>query len=133
MATIEVKKDSKILDTIRTAMVSYANETAFDTILVVYIEGAFMDLNQVGVGLEDLEINETTTWLDFLGEDACKTPILKGVYLYTTLYVRNLFDPPAPTVLTYMEELMKRKIWRLQIEADILANNGGVMNGKPLE
>jgi hypothetical protein len=88
--------------------------TAFDSNIVLFINGVFTTLMQLGIGPVDgfaIE-DETATWDDFIG------PNLKynAVKTYVYLRVRLLFDPPTTSYL--IEALNKQAEeleWRLNV------------------
>lgn len=122
--------DEVILNNLRTVC-GLAEDKSFDSDLIVYASGAFATMAQVGVGKEEFVLSTgEERWSDLLGEEAMKTPIFPLARQYTQLYVRQLFDPPAPTTVTYMQAVLEENIWRLQIYADELLKEGGVINGR---
>lgn len=123
--------DEVILNNLRTVC-GLAEDKSFDSDLIVYASGAFATMAQVGVGKEDFLIKDgTEKWSDLLGPEAMQKPIFPLARQYTQLYVRQLFDPPAPTTVTYMQAVLEENIWRLKTYADELLKEGGVINGKP--
>lgn len=114
---------TSVLDTIKKLVGVDKDYGAFDADLLVAINGAFMILNQLGVGPEHpFSIdNAEATWLDF-SSDMSMMELVKN-YIY--LRVRLLFDPPSTGVL---HEAMERQIsefeWRLTVQA-----KGGMGNG----
>lgn len=123
--------DEVIISNLRTVC-GLADDDSFDNDLATYAGGAFSTMAQVGVGKEDFVLTTgEEKWSDLLGEEAMKTPIFPLARQYTQLYVRQLFDPPAPTTVTYMQSVLEENIWRLKTYADELLKEGGVINGKP--
>ena len=107
-----------ILDTTKHMLGIPSTDTAFDVDILVGINSAFMNLNQVGVGPDatfSIEDN-TKTWEDFL-EDPTKYQAVKSyIYLKTKL----LFDPPASSfVLASMERQIVELEWRLMVQVPI--------------
>lgn len=90
--------------------------TAFDLDIVVAINGAFMILNQLGVGPEKPFVitGADETWSDFSTEISQIELVKNDIYLR----VRLVFDPPNTGVL---HEAMERQIeefeWRLMMQA----------------
>lgn len=74
--------------------------TAFDLDIIMFINSAFVVLNQLGVGPEEgfaIE-DDTQTWDDFvLLEGTGSTIAMVKTYVY--LKVRMLFDPPTTSYL----------------------------------
>lgn len=87
--------------------------TAFDSDFIMWINGAFSDLNQLGIGpangfrIED----ENDEWDDFMEENHVRD----GVKTFIGLNVRLYFDPP-PTSFTQqmMKDQLDEKGWRLK-------------------
>ena len=89
-----------------------ASYTAFDPDIVLYINGVFSTLNQLGIGPEDgfAIVDDTEEWDDFLGTDLK----LNSVKTYMYLKVRMLFDPPQTAHhLTAVEKQAEELEWRL--------------------
>ena len=106
-----------ILSTIKKLVGIDKDYGAFDIDLVVAINGAFMILNQLGVG-PDKPFSITgaeETWNDFSSEIKEIELVKNDIYLRARL----LFDPPSTGVL---HEAMERQIsefeWRLKVQAD---------------
>lgn len=81
----------------------------YDPDIIMYINGVFSTLNQIGIGpsvgfaIED----DTATWDQLLENDLR----LNSVKTYTTLCLRMIFDPP-PT--SFAQEAMQRQIKELE-------------------
>jgi hypothetical protein len=91
--------------------------TAFDTDVLIYINGVLSTLTQLGVGpLEGFMIEDATpTWETYLGDD----PRLNAVKTYVYLRVRLLFDPPQSSfLLQALDEQIKEHEWRLNATVD---------------
>lgn len=106
-----------ILNTIKKLVGVDKDYGAFDMDLIVAINGAFMILDQLGVGPENpFSIKgEEETWTDFSSDIGSLELVKNDIYLRARL----LFDPPSTGVL---HEAMERQIsefeWRLMIQAD---------------
>jgi hypothetical protein len=91
-----------------------ADYEAFDPDIVLYINGVFSTLNQLGVGPEQgfaIE-DDAATWDAFIGTD----PRLNSVKTYMYLCVRLLFDPPGTSYLIAAVEKQKQELeWRLNV------------------
>lgn len=89
----------------------------FDTDIIIYINGVFMSLNQLGLGpIEGFSIdNKITTWVEFLKD----RNDLNAVKSYMYLKVKLLFDPPQ---MGYLVDAIKTQIaefeWRLNVQAE---------------
>ena len=89
-----------------------AADTSFDADILLFINGVFSTLNQLGIGPEDgySIADATPTWDAFIGADKKKNSVRTYVYLS----VRMLFDPPATSFhLTALEQQKKELEWRL--------------------
>ena len=94
--------------------------TQFDNDIIMYINGVFMNLNQLGVGPQQPASIEgkDDTWLIALGDISN----LEAVKTYVYLKVRILFDPPASSaVIDAMNRQADEIEWRLTLQAE---NNG---------
>lgn len=89
-------------------------DTSFDAQILLFINGVFSTLNQLGIGPEDgfSIVNKTTTWAAFIGSDPKKNSVRTYVYLC----VRMLFDPPQTGYLVEALDKQKRELeWRLNV------------------
>ena len=87
----------------------------FDPDLIMDINAVFMILNQLGIGTADcFSISDkTSNWVDFLGTDLTKLPVVKP---YISTKVRLMFDPPTSSaVIDEMNKLINEYEWRLTI------------------
>lgn len=87
---------------------------AFDSIILLHINGVFATLNQLGIGPTlGFSIQDATpTWDAFLGTDLR----MNFVKTYLYLKVRMLFDPPTTSYL--IEALNKQASeleWRISV------------------
>lgn len=89
----------------------------FDTDIIIGINSALMNLNQIGVGpAEAFSItNQDAVWSDFLDS----TTNLEGAKVYIYLKTRLSFDPPANSFLV---EAINKQIseleWRLNTQVE---------------
>jgi hypothetical protein len=89
----------------------------FDPDIIMHINSVFMILTQMGVGPEEGFVieDDTTTWIDFIGD---KTTI-EAVKSYIYLKVKLLFDPPlASSVSEAMNRMISELEWRLNAASD---------------
>jgi len=89
-------------------------DTSFDADILLYINGVFSTLNQLGIGPEDgfSIVDKTSTWDAFIGTD----PKKNSVKTYMYLKVRMLFDPPQTSYLvTALEKQASELEWRLNV------------------
>lgn len=92
----------------------------FDADIIMHINTVFLNLTQIGVGpaegffIED----ETTEWIDFIGDAAQ----LQAVKTYVYLKVKLLFDPPlTSTVIESMNRVIAELEWRLRLAAESMS------------
>lgn len=89
----------------------------FDTDIIIYINGVFMALSQIGVGPKGgySISSEMETWDAFLGDAAN----LEAVKSYVYIKVRLLFDPPTnSSVLEALKKQADEYEWRLNTQAE---------------
>ena len=106
-----------ILDTIKKMLGLEYDYEHFDVDIVVYINTAFMTLNQLGVCPKNIfAINDyAARWDEFLDEDTNFEAIKQYIYLK----VRTLFDPPSSSyVLDAMERQIDELEWRLKLQTE---------------
>ena len=101
-----------ILYTIKKMLGLEPDYRAFDAELTVFINNAFVILEQLGVGAEGFGISgEIETWDQFLA-DPTK---LESAKTYVYIRTRLMFDPPSNSNLTKVLEDTARELeWRLQ-------------------
>lgn len=88
----------------------------FDKDIIMHINSVFLTLNQLGVGPEEgfLIEDETTEWVDFIGDSAQ----LQAVKSYMYLKVKLLFDPPqSGAVIESSNRMIAEYEWRLRLAA----------------
>jgi hypothetical protein len=115
--------DDSILDTIKKMNGVTADYTVYDTDFIVFINGAMMTLNQLGVGpKEGFTISgRSETWDDFLPSDS----FLDGVKQYIFLHVKMLFDPPQSSIAMEAYKQQKEEMgWRLKEQAEYYSPEG---------
>lgn len=85
---------------------------AFDQSIIIFINGAFSTLNQMGVGPESaFRIRSAEETWDRWSTDSF---IVEETKNYVYLQVRKLFDPPSTSyVLESLENQLKETGWRL--------------------
>lgn len=115
--------DSSILNTIKKLIGLDVDYTPFDEDIKVFINGAMMVLQQLGVGpktgfvVSDL----TQTWGDFLPSDM----MLEGAKQFIYLYVKMAFDPPASSVVMEAMKSQRQELeWRLREQAEFFPGDG---------
>lgn len=118
----DISTDS-ILLTIRKMIGPYMEYDAFDIDLIININSALMDLNQLGVGPEEgfLVTGEDETWTNFIGD----FKDLESVKMYVYLVVKNLFDPPTNSfVLDAANKRKEELAWRINVQVESGVHNG---------
>lgn len=107
-----------ILNTTKKALGLDPEYSAFDSDVLLHINGVFFTLNQLGVGpVDGFSIDDdTTTWVDYLG-DYDKN--LNAVKAYVFLRVRLLFDPPTTSfAIDSMKKQGEELEWRLNVHVE---------------
>lgn len=92
-------------------------ESPFDDDLILFINGVFGTLQQLGVGPEDgfAITDDTATWTEFIGDDK----ILNMVKPYVFAKVKIQFDPPQSSfVLEAMNKTIAEFEWRMNVHVD---------------
>jgi len=111
---------SSILNDTKKVLNIAPDYTAFDQDIIMYINGVFSTLNQLGIGPDGgfMITDNTAVWSDFLGSD----PRLNNVKNYIYLRVRMLFDPPT---LGYLIDSIASQIkeleWRINVQREGVA------------
>jgi hypothetical protein len=109
-----------ILDGTKKVLNVDSSYTAFDEQIILFINGVFSTLNQLGVGPEAgfMISDKNAVWSDFLGGD----PRLSHIKNYMYLRVRMLFDPPTlGYVIDAMKEQIKELEWRINVQREHVA------------
>jgi hypothetical protein len=109
-----------ILLSVKKALNVPPEETAFDADIMMHVNSALAELNQLGVGPEDpLMIEDETTSWDELTEGDYRLNMAKS---WMFLEVRLMFDPPAASVLSAIERKRDEYEWRLNVAGDRLTD-----------
>lgn len=106
-----------ILVSTKAALGVLSDDPSFDGEILTFINAALAEVNQVGIGpAEGLMIfSDAEEWEALIGTDVR----LNLVKPYVFLYVKMVFDPPdVGFVLTSMERILERHIWRLMVAVD---------------
>jgi hypothetical protein len=109
---------ASILESIKKNLGIGPTDESFDPDIVVFINGVFATLNQLGIGPnEGFAIQDASaTWVDYLGID----DNLNSVVTYMTLSVKLLFDPPQTSFhLASVERQIEQLGWRLNIKREL--------------
>lgn len=112
-----------ILDSVKGTLGIEADDPSFDEELILYINGVFTKLTQLGIGpalekprsigykIEDKD-NE---WMEFLPPSM----LMESVKTFMYLSVRLVFDPPATSYgITAMKEQIAEHEWRLNVQRE---------------
>ena len=89
-----------------------AEYTHFDPDIIMHINTVFFDLNRIGVGPEEgfMIEDDTTTWLDYIPDQAK----FEAVKTYVYIKVKLVFDPPpSPASIASLERMADKLEWRL--------------------
>lgn len=102
-----------ILDSIKQMLGSESEDTNFDRELIIYINGALMIINQLGVGPNGYRITgKENVWVEFIGDRTDLELIKTDVYLRTRL----VFDPPQNSFLvSAIKEQITEYEWRIEM------------------
>jgi hypothetical protein len=106
-----------ILDSVKETLGVPVDSTSFDQELILYINAALSDLNQLGVGPKDgfAITDKTAIWGDFL----TNTLKMNDARTYAALRVKLLFDPPSTSfVIAAIQEQLKESAWRLNAKRE---------------
>ena len=106
-----------ILTSIKKLLGIAEDYTQFDPDIIIHINTALMNLNQIGVGpVEGFSIEDATSiWTDFVS-DMNK---IEGVKTYVYLKVKLVFDPPlSSAVIESYNRTIEQLEWRLNVAVD---------------
>lgn len=110
--------EESILKTISEMLGVQADETHFDTDILVHINSAFTRLFELGVGPSDKPFSIDSidqTWDEFWSD----TDTLNQLKTYIYLYVRLLFDPPSTGfVTTAIQGEIDKLEWLMYVMCD---------------
>lgn len=115
--------NDSILTSIKKLVHIAEEDNSFDTDIIIYINSAFMNLNQLGVGpVEGFSItNERDQWSDFIDvyENPDELTTVSAVKTYIYLKVKLIFDPPAnSSVMKSYEQMISELEWRLNVASE---------------
>lgn len=109
--------ENSILTSIKKLLGIEEDYEHFDTDIIILINAAFMNLNQLGIGPEQGFViqDKSMKWSDFIGDRKDLEAIKSYVYLKTKL----IFDPPQ---MGYLVDAIKTQIteleWRLNVQIE---------------
>lgn len=112
-----------ILDSVKTTLGLELEDTSFDRDIIMYINGVFTKLTQLGIGpsFEKPRTNgfkisdKTEDWNAFLPPET----LLESVKTFMYLSVRLVFDPPTTSYgIAAMKEQIAEHEWRLNVQRE---------------
>lgn len=106
-----------ILTSIKKLLGIAEDYTQFDPDIIIHINTALMNLNQIGVGpVEGFSIEDATSiWTDFVSD----MNQIEGVKTYVYLKVKLVFDPPlSSAVIESYNRTIEQLEWRLNVAVD---------------
>lgn len=101
-----------ILTSIKKMLGNEAEYTHFDPDIIMHINTVFFELNRIGVGPEEgfMIEDDTTTWLDYIPDQAK----FEAVKTYVYIKVKLVFDPPpSSAAIASLERMADKLEWRL--------------------
>lgn len=110
--------EDSILRSIRGLLGPDSDYDVFDPDLIIFINGAFSTLTQLGVGPSNgfRITGDSEVWSDFIGSERLD---LESVKTYIYLKVKMVFDPPAnSSMMSNYEQMCKELEWRLNVAVD---------------
>lgn len=109
--------EESILKSVKKVVGLDPNSSDFDEDLITFINSAFFNLHQLGVGpVDGFSISgPESVWSDFTNDES----LLSGVKPYVQQKVRLQFDPPTNSFLeSSIRENIKEYEWRLNIQGE---------------
>lgn len=109
---------NSILNTIKKMLNLPPDDTSFDEDIIVGINSALMNLQQIGVGPDNVfEITgPNETWSELLTD----VNLYAGAKSYIYLSVKKTFDPPGTSfLLDSIDKEMEQVLWRLTVQVPI--------------
>lgn len=103
-----------ILLTVKKLLGMPPDYTPFDADVIVHINTALSNLNQMGIGPDQgmMILDASTMWEELLGPH--ELSMLNSVKSYVYIYVRKIFDPPgASNHLSALESVQAELEWRI--------------------
>lgn len=121
-----IEVNNSILNTIKKMLGIDADNTDFDTDVIIHINTVFRTLNQLGIGPNNgyKIYGKENTWDEFIDDLR-----IEDVKTYMYIKVRLIFDPPQNSFLVNsFEKSAKEYEWRFTVTSDEI-QNGGDNNG----
>lgn len=122
--------DDSVLNSVKSALGLSLDDDAFDSEILLHVNAAIAVLNQNGVKINGTMIASVETlWRSLFKEPIVGATIdeqlmesnesFELIKLYIFLKTKILFDPPAPSVTSYMNESISELLWRLKESYDL--------------
>lgn len=119
-----ISNDDSIFESIKLLLGVMPEQNEFDTDILTFINGTFLDLQQLGVGPEEgfFISDATDTWYDFSDSDK----LLSSVKPYIYLKVKLIFDSSSLTssVIASFEKMIERFEWRINMAVELDKQTG---------
>lgn len=115
--SLSVPSGDSILITVKKTLGLLPEQTVFDPEIIVFINSAIFQLQQLGVGPDEgfVVTTDQDVWDDLL--NGMKTYEAAKTYIYTK--VRLLFDPPtSANAQEALNKIAEELGWRLYVEAN---------------
>lgn len=109
--------DDSILNSIKDLLGIQEEDHGFDKELIFHINRVFLNLNQIGVGPDEIFVvtDDKDSWDDFVDDEG----LIGSVAEFVKLKVQILFDPPTSNVLMEaLNEALRETEWRLREQVD---------------
>ena len=115
--TVQATAQENILESVKLALGIQNEYTPFDQQILPHINSAFVILNQLGLGPDQIFIADSSSeWSEFLVGPSVDLNLVKS---YVYLKVRLLFDPPTSSfVLDALNKQSQEYEWRLNVFVD---------------
>lgn len=112
--------ETSILKSVRSAVGLDAEDSSFDSELLMHINGSVMILHQNGIGMPIHVEDEEAVWDDFKNPlQADANSMLSAAKTFIFIKTKILFDPPPPSTIKYMAEAADEYLWRLRESFDV--------------
>ena len=111
---------ASILKSVRSAVGLNAEDSSFDSELLMHINGSIMILHQNGIGMPIHVDDESSVWDDFKNPtQADANSMFSAAKTFIFIKTKILFDPPPPSTIKYMSEAADEYLWRLRESFDV--------------
>lgn len=122
--------NDSILTDIKKLLGLVAEDTSFDTDIIIHINDCFERLHDLGVGPKSIFMitGPEKTWQEFFGT----TEVRPRVISYMYKYVKRAFDAPTGGLLDSLDRQIKEAEWLLNVAVDPTDEEKEVMDLKPL-